>query len=307
MTTINKKDYRRGMSLLYEYAPIISASKYTKANPYIITLPSEDGTPREYHVTNSSYKTFASVIVRNFNAASKGRQVSTVKRGIGFDRPAVFDAKVVDYFSRTLTSFVEDDSAVLPSFSRFVPGTTTPNPTYRVIRHSSMTKVFDLCSKINNLAIPDIPNVVYQGDDEFKTVFADAINAAKEKDHAKGREDADAATLRKSFEASKKLKGYMFNPDFFTHAQQSKIIETSKADIVVIDELSELDNPEVYKKMQDRARQLKEEGRRTVLVSHLNQKAADVGLLAAYGVENLYELWDKQAETLNNIRTQFHA
>lgn len=303
MTTINKKEYRRGMNLLFEYAPIISASKYTKTNPYEIELPSG----RVYQVTNSSHKAFASVFNRNFNAASKGRQVSTVKRGIGFDRPAVFSAKVVDYFAQTLTRFLGDKPGVLPSFSRFIPGTNVKNPTYRVIRHSSMTKIFDLCSKINNLVIPDIPNVVYQGDDEFKTVFADAIALAKEKDRLKGRVDADVETLRESFEVSKKLKGYMFNPDFFTHAQQSKIIETSKDDIVVIDELSELDNPETYKKMQDRARKLKEEGRRTVLVSHLNSKAAAAGLFEAYGVENLYELWNKQSETLNDIRAQLLA
>lgn len=300
---INKKDFKRGMKMLIEYAPMIATSKYTKANPYNIVLP--DG--RVFPVTNTSHKVFATVFDRNFNAASKGRQVSTAKRGIGFDRPAVFNPKVVDYFSRTLTEYLADNPGILPSFDRFIPGTKTKNPTYRVIRHSSMTKAFDLCSKINNLVIDDIPNVVYCGDEEFKEVFAEAIVEAKEKDRAKGREDASAQKLRESFMSSKKLKGFMFNPEFFTHAQQSKIIETSKDDITVIDDLAEFDNPETFKKLQERASQLKAENKRTVLISQLDAKASKAGLFEAYGVENLHELWNKQAQTLNTIRSMLQA
>lgn len=287
------------MKLLFELGPIIQGSKYTKTNPYEVELPSG----RIYPVVNSSYKTFVSVLVRNFNSACKGRQATSTKRGIGFDRPAVFDKKVVDYFARTLSKVLGSD-VVLPSFCEFIPGTTTKNPTYRLIRHSSMTKIFDLCSKINNLVIPDIPNVVYRGDDEFKTIFAEAIQAAKEKDRLKGRVDADAETLQNSFTESKKLKGYMFNPDFFTHAQQSKIIETSKSNVVVIDDLSEEIGSEAFKKLHERAHQLKDEGQRVILVSQRNGMADKSGMLKAFEADDLYDLWDKQAETLNQIRTQ---
>lgn len=194
---------------------------------------------------------------KNSSKKSKNIPVSGNKKNVGFTKLFYFAESVVDYHGTILKEHYPD--VILPSFEKFMPDGITPNPLYRILSHPLMTRVFSLTARISGQK----KKYYYSATPEFIASHNEQIQEARVKDQAKGYKDYTQEEFDEIFKTTKNFSGYLFNTSCYTHAHQSKIIETSKdKSIDLVDDIPKDDEVENQKKLDDVAHRIQAGGYR---------------------------------------------
>lgn len=234
-------DYKSQREYLKLYTAAIERFAETK-KPYI----SSSGHTVDKKFLAQCEKTLCSFFK---TGSKKTKGTGTGKKNVGFTKLFYFAKSVVDYHGDVLREAFPNTR--LPSFEKFMPDGVTPNPLYRILSHPLMTRVFSLTARITGQK----KKYYYSATEKFILSHTDQINEARAKDEAKGHKDYTLEEFENIFKTTKNFSGYLFNAACYTHAHQSKIIETSKDKTIdLIDDIlddEEKDTPGYQKKLDD--------------------------------------------------------